>query len=1114
MRNWTVGILTCFLLGSCSTEENTNSLFTLMPDTGIKFVNELTDTKDFNIFSYRNFYNGGGCAIGDINNDGLKDVLFTSNMGENKLYLNKGNWQFEDITDIAGIGEKNKWSTGVVMVDINADGLLDIYICNAGYQKGMRQENSLFINKGNLRFEEAAKEYGLDNDGYTTHAAFFDYDLDGDLDCYLLNNSFIPVNTLNYSNKRELRARDWPVADFLKGGGSYLLRNDGGKFTDVSEEAGIYGSLISFGLGVTVGDVNGDGYPDIYVSNDFFERDYLYINNQKGGFTEELESRMGHISHSSMGADMADINNDGLPDIFVTEMLPDDEYRLKTTTTFEQIEVKLLKQRSGFYNQYMQNTLQVNRGDGIFLETGYYSGVAASDWSWGGLLFDADNDGKNDLFIANGIFRDVTDQDFINFFANEVIQQMVLTGQKEEVDQIISKMPSRPISNKMFRNAGQWRFEAVEKQWGLSSASFSNGAAFGDLDNDGDLDLIVNNVNQRAFVYRNNAKELGGNNSIGFVLQDTGQNRNAIGAKIILYQGNEKQMRELVPSRGFQSSVDYTLHFGLGDKLIDSAVVIWPGGYRESIQSWTVNQVNTIRRGENGTMLIAQQTSLSDPAGSNSKKVNAKTDRTTAFVFVDSTQLDPHVEDSYIDFYNERYILSMISREGPKIAKADVNRDGLEDIYIAGAAHQAGQLYLQTPNGFRKSNQSIFEAYKEWEDIAPLFFDADQDGDADLFIVSGGNHQTRNTKFFSHRLYLNDGKGDFSASPHALPANESNCSVVLPLDIDGDGDLDLFIGGRSIPLQYGPPASSQLLINKGDGVFELYLDNGNNPLLEVGLITGAVWANVTGDASKELVLAGEWMDPVVFEWKNGKLLRVENFMKGYAGWWQSIAAADLNGDGYDELILGNIGDNFYLRADSAHPVKMWINDFDGNSDPEEIITRTIDGKDMTVFMKRELTEQVPLLKKQNLRNEQFATRSIGDLFPRKLLDQALLLQVNYTKSCIVYTGREGVQQVEPLDFRVQLSSVNAIHVTDINKDGLPDLVLGGNMYSFQPQFGQLDASFGHVLLNEKNGLKYLSPLETGLDVQGAIRDFATINTKTGRRLIVVRNNERQLIFSY
>jgi len=518
---------------SCRSNTPRDTLFTEVNNSGIEFTNTLEETKDFNVFKYRNFYNGGGVATGDLNNDGLSEVFFTANQGPNKLFLNKGNLQFEDISDKAGFGTKEQWTTGVVFVDLNQDGWLDIYLCNAGHMlDSNKRRNQLFLNNHDLTFTEKAADYGLDDDGYTTQASFFDYDLDGDLDCFLVNNSPLPVNTLNYANTRQIPAEQAPVADFLKGGGDHLYRNDNGKFTDVSKQAGIYGSIISFGLGVTVGDVNQDGWPDVYVSNDFFEKDYLYINQRNGTFRDELEQRIQHISLSSMGADIGDINNDGHPDIFTTDMLPDDDYRLKTNTSFEGYDVFTLKQNQGFYNQYTQNSLQVNNGGGQFYETGFFSGVAASDWSWGALFFDADNDGRSDILVCNGIYRDVTDQDFIDFFANDVVMQMVTTGKKEEVSNVIDQMPSVPIPNKIFRNTGGLRFEDKGNEWGLDKATFSNGAAYADLDNDGDLDLLINNVNQPALLYKNNTREKNTNHYIALQLQYKQPNLNAIGSDL------------------------------------------------------------------------------------------------------------------------------------------------------------------------------------------------------------------------------------------------------------------------------------------------------------------------------------------------------------------------------------------------------------------------------------------------------------------------------------------------------------------------------------------------------------------------------------------------------
>ncbi|RYF99412.1 MAG: CRTAC1 family protein, partial [Chitinophagaceae bacterium] len=566
-----------------------------MKGTGIDFNNVVQDTKEENGFYFRNFYNGGGVGIGDINNDGLADVFMTSNLGDNKLYLNKGDWKFDDISNKAGLKQDSMWSTGVVFTDVNTDGWLDIYVCNSGHMKTGNRKNKLYINNKDLTFTESAAKFGLDISAYTSQVSFFDYDLDGDLDCFMINNSPIPVNTLNYSNKRDLPEAEWPVAEFLKGGGDHLYRNDNGIFREVSREAGIHGTLISFGLGASVGDLNNDGYPDIFVSNDSYERDFLYINQGNGTFKDELEERMGHTSFSSMGADLADINNDGFQEIFSTDMLPGDDYRLKTLGAFDNIDLYNSKVKAGFYHQYMMNCLQLNNGNGQFSDIANFSGVAGTDWSWGALMFDADNDGYNDIYVCNGINKDVTNLDFMDFFANDVVQQMVKTGEKESLDKVLEKIPINAMLNKAYRNLGNLRFADEGENWGFTQKSFSNGAAYGDLDNDGDLDLVINNENQPAFIYRNNSRELNGHHYLGVTLKGTAQNQFAIGSRVIVYADSQVISRELIPSRGFQSSVDYKLIIGLGNRTkVDSMKVIWPNRTVSSYPAPALDSVHSL----------------------------------------------------------------------------------------------------------------------------------------------------------------------------------------------------------------------------------------------------------------------------------------------------------------------------------------------------------------------------------------------------------------------------------------------------------------------------------------------------------------------------------------
>jgi hypothetical protein len=1098
------------LLFSCDKKQTTvngleqeEMLFTLVSsqESGIDFINKIENQKDFNIFKYRNFYNGGGVAIGDINNDGLADIYLTANMEKNRLYLNKGDFKFEDITDKAGVGGDKPWSTGVTMVDINNDGLLDIYVSNAGNMEGNNHNNDLYINNGDLTFTEKAEEYNLAESGFTTHAVFFDYDKDGDLDAYILNNSNIPVSSLGYAGQREVRAQNWEgIPDIFRGVGDMLLRNDGNKFTDVSEQAGIYGSLIGFGLGVMISDINNDGYPDIYVSNDFYERDYLYINNQDGTFSEEIKNWTSHLSLSSMGVDMADINNDGLTDIFITDMLPEGDTRAKTVTIYEGYNIFKLKQSKDFYQQFMQNTLQLNNGNGSFSEIAYYSGVGKTDWSWGGVLFDMDNDGYRDIYVANGINHDLTDIDFVDFFANEIIQRMALTGQKQAIDSILTKMPSTPIPNYAFKNNKDLTFTNKAAQWGLSTPGMSNGVAYGDLDNDGDLDLIVNNVNMQSFVYRNNSEKQTENNYIKLKLTGEKPNTFAIGTTVNLYYDDQTLLYEHIPYRGFQSSMDYTVTLGVGStSVIDSIRVVWPNDYTVKLDSISTNQQLQLSQAEATEKYDYSIQSVLKPLLTESEANN----------------FEAHKENTFVDFDFEGMISKMTSREGPSLAVGDVNGDGNEDIYIGGAKNQPGILYLHKGNGdFVKTEQVDFLKDRLLEDTAASFFDVNDDGHLDLMVGSGGNEEV-NALQYRTRLYINDGKGNFTKSSQELPTTYHNTSVIAPYDFDGDGDVDVFIGSRSVPGIYGINPKHLLLENQGDGTFINVTESKAYDLKEAGMVTDAIWVALDGDRTKKsLVLVGDWMAPMVFGNSGRQLSHKSTALDQYGGWWNTVEAADLDNDGKIDLVLGNMGSNIAYKPSSETPMKMFINDYDNNGTIEQITTRTIEGKDKPIHMKSELTAQLSSLKKQNIKASQYSVKSIQELFSEQKMNQSIVKTVSISESIIALNKGAGEFQVKKLDKHVQFSCVCGISCKDINNDGHLDLIMAGNNYGFKPQFSRLDANYGSVLLGDGTGnFEWQDYNTSGLHVKGEVKKIQFLNDSSGNQfLILAINNQNPKLF--
>lgn len=1128
LLTWGIALMLCSL--ACHKKDGPNvgntplgkPLFTLLPgtETGVRFRNDLVYDRDFNIYRYRNFYNGGGVAIGDVNNDGLPDLFFTSNMAQNRLYLNRGNWKFEDVTDAAGLAGKGSWSTGVAMADIDADGKLDIYVCNSGNPRsnekkdgGFNRENELFINRGNNangvpQFEDKAVEFGLADRGLTTHTAFFDYDLDGDLDAYILNNSFRAIGSFDL--RKNLRF----TRDSL--GGHKLFENQrinprknnpGNKaFVDVSEEKNILGSVIAFGLGVTVGDADMDGWPDIYVSNDFFEKDYFYHNTGKGGFEEDLEKRMRHISAASMGADMADINNDAYPDIFVTDMLPEPDHRLKTTTSFDSPDRFRYTTGLGYYNQFTRNMLHLNNTNGSYSEIACLAGVEATDWSWGALMTDLDNDGWRDIYVANGIAQDLTNQDYLMFAADPAVQQEIVAGGSVDFKRLIDSIPSEKIPNYAFQNLHNLQFVNRAEAWGLAQPSFSNGSAYGDLDNDGDLDLVVNNANMEAFVYRNEADNLLKNNYLKFELEGEAQNIAAFGAKIFVRTGGQTFYQEQMPVRGFQSSMDPRPNIGLGAfSTIDSVWVVWPTPDQKATLLTGVKANQTLRLKQSEANINQAKLPWLHPP---TKPLFANTSAVHTIPW-------SHQENPFFDWDRDRLLYFRYSTDGPRLAVGDLNGDGLEDFFACGAAGQAGAVLLQTPDGkFSSSNQAALQADAAAEDTDATLFDADGDKDLDLYVASGGNEHQSPTLLLADRLYINDGKGRFTRKNDALPGQKPFATgCVKPADVDGDGDFDLFVGMRLMPAQVGLPMSGFLLINDGNGYFDM---TAPPALKNLGLITDACWADLDGDKDPDLLVVGEWMAPQFYRNDDGqlskaKLLKGEDALRGL---WRRIGqGGDFNGDGRPDFLLGNFGLNSRLDASEKQPLTQYVHDFDQNGTTEQILCRYNGGILLPYILRGDMVSNMPFLKKKYLHYRNYANKTMPEIFKPEQLQGASVLEATEFRSAVLLSQADGTYQCDFLPIAAQFAPVFGFCIGDFDGDGHNDALCGGNFTGAKPEFGFMDADYGLFLRGDgKGAFSAIRSAMTGFSLSGEVRDLQRLKIGKKQVVLVARNNASIAVF--
>ena len=1092
-------VVACFSVISCNNNKDvsasTSPVFKKVSaqQSGITFANTVDENYDKNYFDrFAYVYNGAGVAVGDINNDGLQDIYFAGNEVPNILYLNQGGMKFKDITQSAGVDGGAGWDNGVTMVDINNDGLIDIYVCKGGFEDADSvRKNLLYVNQGNQTFKEEAKEFGLDDDGYSQHAAFFDMDNDNDLDLFLTSrpDSFYLGLSRMVSGKRNPKeeCRD------------KLYRNDNGKFTEIGKSAGI-DHTFGYALGVVTADLNNDGYADIFVSNDYADNDYIFINQKNGTFKDEVKTMTNHLSLFSMGADIADINNDGYEDIYVTEMLPENYKRSKVSMPRMDVEGFWAIVDSGFQKQYMHNVLHLNQGNGFFSDVSQLTGVSKTEWSWSTLLSDFDNDGKRDIFVANGYRRDLFDGDILqkqdvyvkaNMDKYHSADEMFQKGFKDYIE-IYNPIKVR---NYLFRNKGDLKFENVSEAWGFKDSTFSNGAAIADFDNDGDVDLVINNLDQEALLYENVTDKK--NNYIRIKLEGPEKNHDGIGAEISLYyNGKLQQFFQQKTVRGYLSSNEPTVHFGLGQiNKIDSIVVIWPDGKENLLKDVTANQV------------IKAEYKIAE--------LNHHPPQVFATSFAEATnklltQPFLHKENVYDEYKDQVLLPHEFSKSGPFISTGDVNGDGDEDFFIGGAKNQSGCLYIQQNGTFTRKTIAAFEEDKKYEDLGSVFFDVDKDGDLDLYVVSGGSEFPEGSDMYQDRLYINDGKGNFSRS--SLPATASSGSCVIAFDVDGDGDLDIFRGGEILPHQYPKPALSYLLINENGKLVDKTKQLAPD-LSQVGMVKSAVAADINGDKKLELVIAGEWMPLKIYEYSGGKLVDIsdKHGLEKTEGWWNKIVADDIDGDGDIDLIAGNLGENYKFSANKEKPFEVYAKDFDNNGTNDIFLARHLNDIVVPIRGRECTSQQCPMIAQKFPTYLSFAESDLKGILGDEL--ETAYHKQAYLFSSVVFINDKGKFTMKKLPVEAQLSTVNGILVNDFNGDGKKDILIAGNKFDIEVETTPADASPGLFLKGSSDGsFMNTKPAESGFFVPFNVKDIKTIKMKTGIAVLVSSNNDSLRVF--